>query len=80
MKIIRIIIPVVASTMLLTGCDDQIMQWGKPADHADVTSADLPLAVKEVIANYDNIKDYANQYTPNMVIGIGCGRRSIREQ
>lgn len=59
--------------MLLTGCDDQIMQWGKPGDHADVTSADLPLAVKEVIANYDNIKDYANQYTPNMVIGIGCG-------
>lgn len=73
MKIIRIIIPVVASTMLLTGCDDQIMQWGKPGDHADVTSADLPLAVKEVIANYDNIKDYANQYTPNMVIGIGMG-------
>lgn len=59
--------------MLLTGCDDQIMQWGKPADHADVTSADLPLAVKEVIANYDNIKDYASQYTPNMVIGIGMG-------
>lgn len=59
--------------MLLTGCDDQIMQWGKPGDHADVTSADLPLAVKEVIANYDNIKDYANQYTPNMVIGIGMG-------
>lgn len=73
MKITRIIIPVVASAMLLTGCDDQIMQWGKPGDHADVTSADLPLAVKEVIANYDNIKDYANQYTPNMVIGIGCG-------
>ena len=40
---------------------------------ADVTSADLPLAVKEAIANYDNIKDYANQYTPNMVIGIGMG-------
>lgn len=73
MKITRIIIPVVASTMLLTGCDDQIMQWGKPGDHADVTSADLPLAVKEAIANYDNIKDYANQYTPNMVIGIGMG-------
>lgn len=73
MKITRIIIPVVASTMLLTGCDDQIMQWGKPADHADVTSADLPLAVKEVIANYDNIKDYASQYTPSMIIGIGMG-------
>lgn len=66
-------IPVVASAMLLTGCDDQIMQWGKPANHADVTKAEIPLAVKEVIANYDNIKDYAQQYTPNMKIGIGMG-------
>ena len=73
MKINKIIIPVVASAMLLTGCDDQIMQWGKPANHADVTKAEIPLAVKEVIANYDNIKDYAQQYTPNMKIGIGMG-------
>ena len=73
MKINKIMIPVVASAMLLTGCDDQIMQWGKPADHADVTKAEIPLAVKEVIANYDNIKDYAQQYTPNMKIGIGMG-------
>lgn len=73
MKINKIMIPVVASAMLLTGCDDQIMQWGKPADHADVTKAEIPIAVKEVIANYDNIKDYAQQYTPNMKIGIGMG-------
>lgn len=73
MKINKIMIPVVASLMLLTGCDDQIMQWGKPANHADVTKAEIPLAVKEVIANYDNIKDYAQQYTPNMKIGIGMG-------
>lgn len=73
MKINKIMIPVVASAMLLTGCDDQIMQWGKPANHADVTKAEIPLAVKEVIANYDNIKDYAQQYTPNMKIGIGMG-------
>lgn len=73
MKINKIFIPVVASAMLLTGCDDQIMEWGKPADHADVTSAEIPLAVKEVIANYDNIKDYAQQNTPNMLIGIGMG-------
>ena len=73
MKINKIIIPVVASAMLLTGCDDQIMQWGKPGDHADVTKAEIPLAVKEVIANYDNIKDYAQQYTQNMKIGIGMG-------
>lgn len=73
MKINKIMIPVVASAMLLTGCDDQLMQWGKPADHADVTKAEIPLAVKEVIANYDNIKEYAQQYTPNMKIGIGMG-------
>ena len=73
MKINKIMIPVVASAMLLTGCDDQIMQWGKPANHADVTKAEIPLAVKEIIANYDNIKDYAQQYTPNMKIGIGMG-------
>ena len=73
MKINKIMIPVVASAMLLTGCDDQIMQWGKPANHADVTKAEIPLAVKEVIANYDNIKDYAQQYTQNMKIGIGMG-------
>ena len=59
--------------MLLTGCDDQLMEWGNPADHADVTSSEIPLAVKEVIANYDNIKDYAQQNTPNMLIGIGMG-------
>ena len=73
MKINKIFIPVVASAMLLTGCDDQLMEWGKPADHADVTSSEIPLAVKEVIANYDNIKDYAQQNTPNMLIGIGMG-------
>ena len=71
MKITKIMIPVLASAMLLTGCDDQIMKWGD--DRAGVTSSDLPLAVKEVIANYDNIKDYAAQHTPNMLIGIGMG-------
>ena len=73
MRINNIILPAVAATMLLTGCDDQIMEWGKPDGHADVTTADIPLAVKEVIANYSNIKDYAKQYTPNMLIGIGMG-------
>ena len=71
MKINRIMIPVVASAMLLTGCDDQIMQWG--SDKQGVTSSEIPLAVKEVIANYGNIKDYGQQYAANMLIGIGCG-------
>jgi len=71
MKITKIMIPVVASAMLLTGCDDQLMKWG--TDKAGVTADEIPLAVKEAMANYDNIKDYAAQHTPNMLIGIGCG-------
>ena len=73
MRLYKTIIPVLASAMLLTGCDDQIMEWEKPADHGDVTSADIPLAVKEVLANYDNIKEYSQQYMPNTLVGIGMG-------
>lgn len=58
--------------MLLTGCDDQIMEWSRPAGENAVTNAEIPLAVKEVLANYDNIKTYAAQYTPNMIVGLGC--------
>ena len=49
------------------------MKWGTPDGHGEVTSAEIPLAVKEVIANYGNIKDYATKYTPNQLIGIGMG-------
>lgn len=66
-------LPVVASVMLFTGCDEQIMEWGRDADKATVTAADIPLAVKEVIANYDDIKAYSSQYMPNTIVGIGMG-------
>ncbi len=70
MKINKIILPVVASAMLLTGCDDQIMEWGLQDGHTAVTSADLPLAVKEVLANYDDIKAYSAANHPNMKLGL----------
>ena len=73
MKINKIILPVVASAMLLTGCDDQIMEWGLQDGHTAVTSADLPLAVKEVLANYDDIKVYSAANHPNMKLGLGIG-------
>lgn len=71
MKINKIFLPVMASAMLLTACDDQIMEWGRPAGQQPVTTADIPLAVKEVLANYDPIKVYAQQFTPNMLVGVG---------
>lgn len=49
------------------------MQWGTPDGHAGVTSSEIPLAVKEALANYDNIKDYSQQYMPNTLLGIGMG-------
>ena len=59
--------------MLFTGCDDQIMEWGLQDGHTAVTSADLPLAVKEVLANYDDIKTYSAENHPNMKLGLGVG-------
>lgn len=73
MKINKFLLPVVASAMLFTGCDDQIMEWGLQDGHTAVTSADLPLAVKEVLANYDDIKTYSAANHPNMKLGLGVG-------
>ena len=60
--------------MLLTGCDDQIMEWGTPDGHTGVTREEIPLAVKEVLANYDVIKAYSAENHPNMKLGLGVGK------
>ena len=49
------------------------MEWGKPDGHGDVNISDIPLALKEKLANYDYIKAYAKQYAPHMTIGLGLG-------
>ena len=59
---------------LLTSCDDQIMEWKTPEGHGAVTKAEIPLQVKEVLANYANLKEYSAQYMPNSVIGLGIGK------
>ena len=73
MKKNKIIIPIVALGMLLTGCDDSKMEWGSPEGQLPITTEEIPLAVKEAIANYDDIKTYASQYTPNLIVGLGFG-------
>lgn len=73
MKTHKFLLPVLALSMALTACDDQIMDWGTPKDHGAVTTADIPLAVKEVLANYESIKTYAQQYAPQMTVGLGLG-------
>ena len=60
--------------MLLTGCKDQIMEWNTPEGHNSITKTEIPLEVKEVLANYDAIKTYAAENHSNMVLGLGVGK------
>ena len=69
MKRNGIILSLIACTLTLTGCDDQIMEWQK-AD-GNINSSEIPLELNEKIALYDKIKTYAAQYTPHMIIGLG---------
>ncbi len=75
MKLNRIALPFMACSLALavTGCDEEKMEWGRPADQGDVTISEMPLQLKEQLANYDYIKAYAAQYMPNSLIGIGLG-------
>lgn len=71
MKLNRIILPLMACALTWSSCDDQIMEW-KNSD-GSITASDIPLALKEKIANYDYIKSYVAQYAPNMNVGLGLG-------
>ena len=73
MKINKIFLPIIACTLTLGSCDDNKMEWGQPEGQENVTIADIPLELQEKIANYQSIKAYAQQYTPNMTIGLGIG-------
>ena len=74
MKLNKILLPAAAATVLLTGCKDQIMEWGTPDGHTGVTKSEIPLAVKEVLANYDVIKTYSAEHHPAMKLGLGIGK------
>ena len=73
MKFNKISILIAALALGISACDDQIMEWATPDGHGEVDVEDIPLAVKEVLANYEDITTYANTYIPQMIIGIGMG-------
>lgn len=70
MKFQRYIPLALAALATLPACDDEIMEWKAKGD---VSLSEIPLEVKEVLANYDDIKVYAKQYMPSNIIGIGMG-------
>lgn len=57
----RYIIPIIASSlMILSSCDDNLMEWGKDPEHGAVTGAELPLALVEKISRYEPLKNYSD--------------------
>lgn len=56
----KYILPIIASSlMILSSCDDNLMEWGKDPDHGEVTGAELPLALVEKISRYEPLKNYS---------------------
>lgn len=65
----KYIIPIIASSLLiLSSCDDNLMDWEKDPEHGAVTGAELPLELVEKISRYEPLKNYTN-----FVLGNGIG-------
>lgn len=57
----KYIIPIIASSLLiLSSCDDNLMEWKKDPEHGAVTGAELPLALVEKISRYEPLKNYSD--------------------
>lgn len=65
----KYIIPILASSLLiLSSCDDNLMDWQKDPEHGAVTGAELPLELVEKISRYEPLKNYTN-----LILGNGIG-------
>lgn len=63
------ILPIVAlSLMVLSSCDDNLMDWEKDPEHGAVTGAELPLELVEKISRYEPLKNYSD-----FILGNGIG-------
>ncbi|MBQ8422487.1 MAG: endo-1,4-beta-xylanase [Bacteroidales bacterium] len=71
MKYNRFILPLLACAALSTACVDEIMEWQEPDQ--TITEDDLPLSDDESMSLYKSIREYAEEYTPDMKIGLGLG-------
>lgn len=69
----KIFLPVAALAIVCAACDEDKMEWGLPEGHEKVDISDIPLTSEEIMANYDYIRNYAQQYWPNSYVGLGVG-------
>ena len=74
MKLKNIISVFALSSLMLTSCDEQIMDWYRDPSHGELTSAELPLPLAEKILRYDVLKSYTN-----FKLGIGIGLAEYME-
>lgn len=74
MKLKNIISVFALSSLMLTSCDEQIMDWYKDPSHGELSSAELPLPLAEKIVRYDVLKSYTN-----FKLGIGIGLAEYME-
>jgi endo-1,4-beta-xylanase len=66
MKNIKVFSLMILSSLLLTSCEEEIMEWKERPEHERITTAELPLELKEKISRYDALKTYADY-----VLGAG---------
>ena len=71
MKISHITFPLAAAALLLTACDDNVMEWNEP--DPSVKPTELPMELAEKIAQYDYLKNYMAQYHPDVQLTVGMG-------
>ncbi len=71
MKFNRFIILFAALALVSTACEEETRDWPKPDKPATGTGGSLTDA--EIIARYKAIREYAEEYTPGMKIGLGLG-------
>lgn len=66
----KIILPVMlTTTLLVTSCYDQKMEWGRDPSQQEITEAQIPLDLEEKILRYDALRTY--KLNPDMKVGVG---------
>lgn len=68
MKYFKILTLTALMPLVLTSCDEQIMEWGKDPEKGDVSASELPLELAEKITRYDALNTYSD-----FILGNGIG-------
>ncbi|WP_029033794.1 endo-1,4-beta-xylanase [Salinimicrobium terrae] len=66
MKQLKAISVFILCTVLLTGCEREIMEWEERPEDQQITTAELPLELEEKIARYEALKTYTDY-----ILGVG---------